>query len=412
MEKSIPASMKSWIPYDRECDFPIQNLPLGIFSIDGRQKKICSIIGDQIIDLSDIPEIATKCDVPQTIFYNDYLNPLLALGKTKVSSIRKELGILFSENSNKSKESLISALRPVSLAKLHLPIKAGDYTDFYSSREHATNVGIMFRDPANALLPNWLYLPVGYHGRASSIVVSGTPIKRPHGQIVIKDGEPPIFNASRQLDFELEMAFVIGKENSLGEPITIQKAEEHIQGLLLFNDWSARDIQKWEYVPLGPFLGKNFASSASPWLVDLEALEEFRVNGPEQDPSPLEYLRQSGANNFDIQLEVWLNNNLISKSNMKYLYWSIKQQLAHHTINGCNMQIGDICASGTISGPDPKSFGSMLELSWKGTKPIILNDGSSRTFLQNGDRVEMKAYAQSKDYRIGFGSCYGEILEE
>lgn len=412
MEKSIPSSMKSWIPYDRECDFPIQNLPLGIFSIDGRQKKICSIIGDQIIDLSDIPEIATKCDVPQTIFYNDYLNPLLALGKTKVSSIRKELGILFSENSNKSKESLISALRPVSLAKLHLPIKAGDYTDFYSSREHATNVGIMFRDPANALLPNWLYLPVGYHGRASSIVVSGTPIKRPHGQIVIKDGEPPIFNASRQLDFELEMAFVIGKENSLGEPITIQKAEEHIQGLLLFNDWSARDIQKWEYVPLGPFLGKNFASSASPWLVDLEALEEFRVNGPEQDPSPLEYLRQSGANNFDIQLEVWLNNNLISKSNMKYLYWSIKQQLAHHTINGCNMQIGDICASGTISGPDPKSFGSMLELSWKGTKPIILNDGSSRTFLQNGDRVEMKAYAQSKDYRIGFGSCYGEILEE
>ena len=412
MEKSIPSSMKSWIPYDQECDFPIQNLPLGIFSIDGRQKKICSIIGDQIIDVSDIPEIATKCDVPQTIFYNDYLNPLLALGKTKVSSIRKELGILFSENSNKSKESLISALRPVSLAKLHLPIKAGDYTDFYSSREHATNVGIMFRDPANALLPNWLYLPVGYHGRASSIVVSGTPIKRPHGQIVIKDGEPPIFNASRQLDFELEMAFVIGKENSLGEPITIQKAEEHIQGLLLFNDWSARDIQKWEYVPLGPFLGKNFASSASPWLVHLEALEEFRVNGPEQDPAPLEYLRQSGANNFDIQLEVWLNNNLISKSNMKYLYWSIKQQLAHHTINGCNMQIGDICASGTISGPDPKSFGSMLELSWKGTKPIILNDGSSRTFLQNGDRVEMKAYAQSKDYRIGFGSCYGEILEE
>ena len=409
MENSLPALLKSWIPYERECDFPIHNLPLGIFSVNGGQKKICSIIGDQIIDLSEIPDITSNCGIPKSIFYNDFLNPLLTLGKDKVSLIRKELLTIFSEKNDKSKESLSSALRPVSMVKLHLPVKAGDYTDFYSSREHATNVGMMFRDPANALLPNWLYLPVGYHGRSSSIVVSETPIKRPHGQIVLRDGEPPVYSASRQLDFELEMAFVIGKGNALGEPIPIEKAEEHIQGLLLFNDWSARDIQKWEYVPLGPFLGKNFASTTSPWLVDLEALEKFRVAGPEQNPVPLDYLKQSGANNYNIQLEVWLNNNLVSKSNMKYLYWSIKQQLAHHTVNGCNMQVGDICASGTISGPDQTSFGSMLELAWKGTKPIQLKDGSSRVFLEDGDRIEMKAYAEHEHYRIGFGSCSGVI---
>ncbi|MBK6545356.1 MAG: fumarylacetoacetase [Saprospiraceae bacterium] len=414
----IDPQLKSWIQYSADCDFPIQNLPLGIFTYKDGLKKVCSIIGNQVIDLFGMySDGFIYCqDLEISDLRAEYLNTLLARGKSTIREIRKDLANVFSESNHSiDRTNIQNHLYPLESVQLHLPVKAGDYTDFYSSREHATNVGIMFRDPANALLPNWLHLPVGYHGRASSIVVSGTDIKRPHGQMQLKEGEAPIFGLTKQLDIELEMAFVIGKENKLGHPIPIENAEDHIQGLLIFNDWSARDIQKWEYVPLGPFLGKNFASSVSAWLVDMDALEPFRIKGPEPIVPLLDYLKIEKAANFNIELEVYLITsdgleNLICKSNTKYLYWSISQQLAHHTSNGCNMQIGDICASGTISGPTPDSFGSMLELAWKGTKPLLMKDGTTRSFLQDGDTVLIKGFAQHDQYRIGFGEVSGRIV--
>jgi len=274
----------------------------------------------------------------------------------------------------------------------------------------------MFR-PDNPLLPNWRWLPVGYHGRASSIVVSGTPIKRPSGQILPPGvTDTPIYAASRQLDFELEMAFVIGKENPMGTPIPVDKAEEYIFGLLLFNDWSARDIQRWEYVPLGPFLGKNFGSSISPWIVPLEALKPFRVKGPKQNPAPLEYLKGRGAQNCDIALEVTISTQksntetVVSRSNSKYLYWSMAQQLAHHTVNGCNVQVGDLMASGTISGHNPDSYGSLLEISWGGKNPLTLTDGSKRTFLEDGDTLTIRGWAGKDGERVGFGEVTGKVV--
>jgi fumarylacetoacetase len=296
-----------------------------------------------------------------------------------------------------------------------LPINIGDYTDFYSSREHAYNVGVMFRGPENALMPNWKHIPIGYHGRSSSIFISGTPVVRPKGQTRSDDSLPPVFGPSKQLDFELEMAFVVGTGNANGDSIPVEKAEDHIFGLMVFNDWSARDIQKWEYVPLGPFAGKNFSSTLSPWIVTLAALEPFRVEGPTQDFEPLPYLRQTGAHNFDIQLEVLIqpkgsNEKVVSRSNHKYLYWSMAQQLAHHTVNGCNMRPGDLCASGTISGPSEDSYGSMLELAWKGTKPLQMPDGSERKFILDGDTVIMRAKCEKDGLRIGFGEVRAEVL--
>jgi fumarylacetoacetase len=291
----------------------------------------------------------------------------------------------------------------------------GDYTDFYSSREHATNVGMMFRDPSNALLPNWLHLPVGYHGRASSIVVSGTNLHRPKGQIRPNQEEPPIYSASRQLDFELEVAFVVGKSTALGSSVSTEAAEDYIFGLALFNDWSARDIQSWEYVPLGPFLGKNFGSTLSPWIVTLEALELVRVPGPKQDPKVLPYLEYSGDKSFDLNLDVVIKTEKgdeknVCRSNFKYMYWTMVQQLAHHTVNGCNLRVGDLCASGTISGPTPDSYGSMLEISWKGTKPVQMPDGSERKFINDGDSVIMRGWGERNGIRIGFGTCEGKVL--
>jgi len=290
-----------------------------------------------------------------------------------------------------------------------------DYTDFYSSKEHATNVGTMFRDPENALLPNWKHLPVGYHGRASSIIVSGEPIRRPKGQRKDGDKDQPVFGPSGRLDFELEMAFITCKENKLGESISTSEADDYIFGFVLFNDWSARDMQAWEYVPLGPFLAKNFASSVSPWVVTLDALEPFRVAGPKQEPKVLPYLKAEGLSNFDIHLEVGIQpkggaEKVVSRSNFKHMYWNIRQQLAHHTINGCNINVGDMYASGTISGPTPDSYGSMLELAWKGTKPIPMPDGSTRSFLQDGDTVTMRGFAEKDGIRIGFGEVKAEIL--
>jgi fumarylacetoacetase len=296
-----------------------------------------------------------------------------------------------------------------------LPVKIGDYTDFYSSLEHATNVGKMFRDPENALLPNWKHLPVGYHGRASSIVPSGTPIFRPKGQFKDPEMEKPEFGPSKRLDFELEMAFVIGKPTKMGDSVSTEDAEDYIFGMVLFNDWSARDIQAWEYVPLGPFLGKNFASSISPWIVTLEALEPFRVSGPKQEPEVLPYLQYKTDHAFDINLEVLiqpegLKATKVCSSNFKYMYWNIAQQLAHHTINGCNINVGDMMASGTISGPTEDSFGSMLELSWKGAKPVLLEEGGERRFIQDGDSVIMKSYAEKDGIRVGFGEVEGKVL--
>jgi fumarylacetoacetase len=304
---------------------------------------------------------------------------------------------------------------PRSAVRMVLPAKIGDYTDFYSSKEHATNVGSLFRDPANALLPNWLHLPVAYHGRASSIVISGTNIRRPNGQTKA-DNADPVFGPSRLLDFELEVGFFTGKATKLGDPISIENASDHIFGFVLVNDWSARDIQKWEYVPLGPFLGKNFATSISPWIVTLDALEPFRCSGPKQDPSPLPYLSSNQDFAFDIALEVSitspgsLNADVVCNSNFKHLYWNICQQLAHHTSGGCNINPGDLMASGTISGPEKGSFGSMLEITWRGTTPVTLTDGSERKFINDGDTVAMRGWAEKNGLRIGFGNVSGTIL--
>lgn len=406
-----------WLHIAPDSDFSLQNLPFGIFHTGDARPRAGIAIGNHIVDL----EAAADCGLFgkrrffKKVFGQPTLNEFIALGKPITSRIRRKVQawLQLPETPENALRILVDRLT----ATMLMPLKVPNYTDFYSSIEHATNVGKMFR-PDNPLLPNWRWMPIGYHGRASSIVVSGTPIRRPSGQILAPGGEAdtPIYAASRQLDFELEMAFVIGKESPLGEPIPAEKAEEYIFGLVLFNDWSARDIQRWEYVPLGPFLGKNFGSSISPWIVPLEALKPYRVKGPKQMPAPLEYLQTKGAKNIDIELEVTLTSpknkvqTLISRSNTKYLYWNMAQQLAHHTVNGCNMQVGDLLASGTISGPTPDSFGSMLELSWGGKNPIALNDGTTRTFLQDGDTLTMRAFAGDEGARVGFGQVEGEVL--
>jgi fumarylacetoacetase len=307
------------------------------------------------------------------------------------------------------------ALVPVQEVQMLMPVRIPNYTDFYSSKEHATNVGKMFRGAEHALLPNWKHLPIGYHGRTSSIVVSGTPIHRPMGQIKLKDAESPVFGPTVKLDFELEVAFITCKDTKLGKSVAPEDADEHIFGFVLFNDWSARDIQQWEYVPLGPFLGKNFGSTISPWIVTMDALEPFRVPGPVQDPPVLPYLRSDGNRNLDIRLEVWLQPEKaeampVCRSNFKHMYWNINQQLAHHTVNGCNIQVGDLYASGTISGPSPESYGSMLELTWNGEKPLRMSDGTERGFLEDGDTVIFRGFAEKNNIRVGFGECKGKIL--
>ncbi len=408
--------LRSWIEYPEDSDFPIQNLPFGIKK-SGTTYHAVSIIGDQVIDLYALSKLGVLNveGLNDDVLSSPHLNDFIALGKKVTNGVRNKLSLLFrtGDTSNLTSRSH-EILTPVTDCELTLPIKIGDYTDFYSSREHATNVGTMFRDPKNALLPNWLHLPVGYHGRASSIVVSGTEIKRPSGQMIPAGADSPVYGPCKLLDFELEMAFVVGKPNALGTQVTVDDAEDHIFGLALFNDWSARDIQKWEYVPLGPFLGKNFASTMSPWIVTIEALDPFRIQSPERDPEVLPYLRQEGKFNFNIELEVDIQTpafrQTVSKSNMKHLYWSMSQQLAHHTVNGCNMQVGDVCASGTISGTSPEAYGSMLELSWRGTKPLQMPDGSDRKFLVDGDTVVLRGWGQGDGYRIGFGEASGLIV--
>ncbi len=407
--------LNPWLDIKPNADFSIYNLPFGIYSTSSKSPRIGVAIGDQILDLPGVAKTGAFEDIKfdTKVLSASSLNNFISLGKPTTKRIRSRIQRLLIDPSSviKGKTSLFTAQKQ---AKMHLPVEIGDYTDFYSSIEHATNVGMMFRDPKNALLPNWKHIPVGYHGRASSIVIDGTPIQRPKGQVLPKDADKPKFQASARLDFELEMAFIVGKGNKLGSNIPADNAENHIFGMVLFNDWSARDIQKWEYVPLGPFLGKSFASSISPWVVTMEALEAFRAKGPKQDPRVLPYLRFKGAKNFDINLEVSIKpdkgkNQLISESNFKYMYWNMAQQLAHHTSNGCNVQVGDMMASGTISGPTESSYGSMLELAWAGTKPIQLNDGSSRVFLKDNDTVTMRGYAEKDGIRVGFGKVSGKI---
>ena len=405
--------MKTWLDISPDSDFSIHNLPFGIFSVDRSPKRIGMAIGEVVVDLVGVLELGVITDNTLTIaeLENEYLNDFIALGKNITHSVRMDVQKSLCDDQSPLKDSC--ALISMADVTMHLPVKIGDYTDFYSSIEHATNVGKMFRDPENALLPNWKHLPVGYHGRSSSIIVSGTDIHRPKGQTKPPEGNP-LYGPSSRMDFELEMGFIVGKATQLGGQITTENAMDHIFGMVLFNDWSARDIQKWEYVPLGPFLGKSFASSISPWVVTMEALEPFQVDGPTQNPPVLDYL-SSDAKNYDINLTVEIEPEgseptVVSTSNFKYMYWNMAQQLAHHTINGCNVNVGDMMASGTISGKSPDSFGSMLELSWAGKNPVPLNDGSERTFLKDGDTVIMKGHCEKEGIRVGFGEVRSKLL--
>lgn len=422
MEKIIAndPSLKSWIDVAKDSDFPIQNLPFGIFRTKYLSPVAGVAIGDFVLDLVYLHDSGyfNGLDLPSGVFNQKYLNAFFSLGKEKIRAVRNRVSELLRHDNHELQSNTQAreiALIPANEVQMLMPVSVPDYTDFYSSEEHATNVGSMFRDPKNALLPNWKHLPVGYHGRASSIVVSGTDVVRPNGQVKPADENHPAFKPSGKLDFELEVAFITCSDTVLGTPVSVNDAANHIAGFVLFNDWSARDIQQWEYVPLGPFLGKSFASSISPWIVTMDALEPFRVAGPVQSPEVLPYLRYPHQGNYDIRLEVCIQPEageecVVSRSNFKYLYWNVHQQLAHQTSNGCNIRTGDMYASGTISGPSPGSYGSLLELTWNGQKPLLLPDGSERTFLQDGDTVIMRGYAENGNVRIGFGECRGKIL--
>lgn len=418
--KTNDPQKKTWLPVPDNTDFPIQNIPFGVFLTRDDIITIGTRIGDYAIDLGALHQLGYFEGIPLTddIFLQDTLNDFISDGKKTWRAVRNRIGELFDQGNpilrdhEEHKRIVLFSLDEI---EMKLPVQIGDYTDFYSSKEHATNVGSMFRDPDKALLPNWLHIPVGYHGRSSSIVPSGIPIHRPLGQTLPQGAEKPIFGPSKRVDFELEMAFITTDANALGEPIPVNEAEDYIFGMVLLNDWSARDIQKWEYVPLGPFLAKNFASSISPWIVTLDALEPFRVPSPKQDPVPLPYLQQEGDHSFDITLEVDLipengSPNVISKSNFRHMYWTMAQQLAHHTINGCKVNSGDMMGSGTISGPTPDSYGSLLELAWQGTRPLQLNDGSERIFVQDNDTITLRGYCQRDGVRIGFGEVSSKLL--
>jgi len=410
-------SLNSWLEIDANSDFSIHNIPFGIYSNKNHKHRACSAIGEFVIDLYEAA-IAGLIQVPEEVLCVPYLNDFIGLGKVLTNKVRQDL---IWHLSNRQSPLFIQptiqekVLIPSNQVSLLMPVRVGDYTDFYSSIDHATNVGTMFRDPANALLPNWKHLPVGYHGRASSIQVSGTSFHRPKGQRKPADSDTPVFGPTQLLDIELETAFIIGKSTQMGQSVSTHEADDYIFGMVLFNDWSARDIQTWEYVPLGPFLAKNFASTISPWIVTLEALEPFRTKGYVQEPRVLPYLEYQGEKNLDINLEVYLQpnqgeENLICTSNYKYMYWTMEQQLAHHTVNGCNINVGDMMASGTISGPTPSEYGSMLELTWRGTKPIRLKDGSERKFVNDKDTLIIRGYCQKEKMRVGFGECRSTVM--
>lgn len=414
---------RSWLESANEpaCDFPIQNLPFGIFS-DARHAmpRAGVAIGDLIVDLAALRSAGhLAIDAGEDVFVQPSLNAFISLGRDAWRSVRIQLSALLDAACPTLRDDPALRARvlvPMQDATMHLPVDIPGYTDFYSSKEHATNVGSMFRDPKNALLPNWSEMPIGYNGRASSVVVSGTNVRRPMGQLKLPDQERPIYGACRKLDIELETGFIVGRGNALGEPIACGEAEDHIFGMVLLNDWSARDIQQWEYVPLGPFNAKSFATTISPWVVTLDALEPFRVAQPEQTPEPLAYLRHEGKHAFDVELEVRLRPegaataSTIARTNFKYMYWTMAQQLAHHTVSGCNTRVGDLMGSGTISGPTADSCGSLLESTWNGARPVALEGGETRTFIVDGDELTLSGWCQGEGYRVGFGTCVGKIL--
>jgi fumarylacetoacetase len=411
---------KSWLEVPVDTDFPIQNIPFGVFLTKENVVTVGTRIGDFAIDLGALQQLNyfEGIELTDDMFLQDTLNDFISDGKKTWRLVRNRIADIFDEknpklrDNKKDKDIVIFKMKDV---EMQLPVLIGDYTDFYSSKEHATNVGKMFRDSENPLLPNWLHIPLGYHGRSSTIIPSGIPVNRPMGQI-LPNGEPtPVFGPSRMIDFELEIGFITTDTNVMGENIPINEAEDYIFGMVLMNDWSARDIQKWESVPLGPFLSKNFATSISPWIITMDALEPFRAKGPKQDPAPFPYLQQKGKHNFDINLDVSIqtendNVTVVTRSNFKYIYWSMCQQLTHHTSNGCRVNSGDMMGSGTISGPTPDSYGSMLELTWGGKNPIKLNDGTERKFINDGDTVIMKGFCKNNGVRIGFGEVCSKLL--
>jgi fumarylacetoacetase len=412
-------NLSSWIDVPKDSDFPIQNLPFGIFSTSQLPPRTGVAIGNKILDLSALTkrEFLDSISLPSRVFEKETLNEFIDLGREKAREVRNHISLLLQKDNAelRDRDYANSLFVDQSDAEMLMPIKVGDYTDFYSSEQHAQNVGTLIRDPENALLPNWKHLPVGYHGRASSIVVSGTPVIRPKGQTKPKDMDEPMFGPCKLLDFELEVAFVTCKNNELGNTVSTAEAEDFIFGFVLFNDWSARDMQTWEYQPLGPFLAKNFASTISPWIVTLDALEPFRVAGSRQDPEVFPYLQFDGDKNFDVNLEVSIapdgsEETTVCKSNFKYMYWNVNQQLAHHTVNGCNVGSCDMYASGTISGPQKGMFGSMLEISWRGTQSVQMADGSERKFIKDGDTVVMRGHAEKDGIRVGFGEVSAKVL--
>ena len=413
--------LHSWIQIPPTSDFPIQNLPFGIFSTESREPRVGVAIGEYVLDLLAVSQNGLfdllSLEDP-TVFHGPTLNRFIALGKPKWREVRARVSELL-RNDNPEIRDHDELMRECLVKKhevtMHLPLQVPNYTDFYSSLDHATNVGMMFRDPEKPLPPNWKHQPLAYHGRASSIKVSGQPVFRPQGQVKAADAAGPTFGPSRQLDFELEVAFITGRATANGSYVLADEADDYIFGLVLFNDWSARDIQQWEYQPLGPFLGKSFASSISPWVVTLDALEPFRVEGPLQDPQVLPYLEFTGPKHLDLDLKVYLQparqeSVLISHTNARHLYWNMNQQLAHQTSNGCNLEVGDLYASGTISGPDPEAYGSLLELTWNGTKPLLLPDGATRKYLEDGDSVIMIGHGERHGIRIGFGELRNQVL--
>lgn len=412
---------KTWLKVDKNSDFPIQNIPFGVFLTRDDIITIGTRIGDYAIDLGALHQLGYFKDIPLTddMFLQDTLNDFIADGRITWRLVRNRIAEIFDENNTVLKDNIEHRNRIIFTmdeVEMQLPITIGDYTDFYSSKEHATNVGSIFRGSENALMPNWLHIPIGYHGRSSSIITSGTPIRRPKGQMKPKGSVEPIFGPSKLVDFELEMAFITTDVNKLGETIKLEEAEDYIFGMVLLNDWSARDIQGWEYAPLGPFLGKSFASTISPWIVTMDALEPFRTKSPIQEPTPLPYLKQAGDRSFDINLQVIVQpengeENIVAKSNFKYMYWTMAQQLTHHTSNGCNVRAGDMMGSGTLSGPTKESYGSMLELTWGGKNPIKLKDGSERKFINDNDTVTLRGYCENENVRIGFGDCSGRLIE-
>jgi fumarylacetoacetase len=412
--------LRSFLDVSVDSHFPIQNLPYGVFSTtQDERRRIGVAIGDFILDLAMIEEagLLTVEGAVERVFNKDALNRFMAFGPDVWSATRARISELLRADTAllRDNEALRAlALVPRAGATMHLPFNVASFSDFYSSLQHASNAGMILRGPNAVLMPNWRHMPIGYNSRASTVVVSGTPIRRPLGQLKIGDKDP-IMGPCGKLDFELEMGFIIGQPSQMGEMLTQAEAERMIFGFVLLNDWSARDIQAWEYQPLGPFLAKAFATTISPWVVTREALEPFRVETPIQEPAPLPYLRQSGLQNYDVTLEVLLQSksmrepSRISQSNFRYLYWSSLQQLMHHASTGCAMSIGDLLGTGTISGNDKSAYGSLLELSWNGTQPLQLPSGETRAFLEDGDALTFTGFAQGKGYRVGFGEASGVI---